>query len=245
MVFQRFIHESLFSWNSFYSLPSFDTCKIQNSVLRLFGRDTLHERICHNCTCQTSVPSVSAMISRSVKAIIHRIKASRLKAKLPSRICMVVYVLYIVHMLDVRFQAFTCRQQILMCAFFTEIELVCTKFLKISQLALSIYNIHQTLFCQMNHCSGYWSCCTKSLQMSLRISHEGCFFSTNLACDITSTETVVLVHRFWPSLACRVWRGTYWMLVPLPARIWSSVSPSWELQVHRTEEQLSHLYHWI
>ena len=47
-------------------------------------------------------------------------------------------VCVVVGMLDMRFQTFTCRQQILMCACFTEIELVCTKFLKISQLALSI-----------------------------------------------------------------------------------------------------------
>ena len=82
----------------------------------------------------------------------------------------------------------------LMCACFTEIELVCMKFLKISGLALSIYNIHKILFCLLNHCSSYWSCCTKSLQMSLRISLEGCFFSANLVCDITSCVDCVVLE---------------------------------------------------
>ena len=138
-------------------------------------------------------------------------------------------VCVVVGMLDMRFQAFTCRQQILMCACFTEIELVRTKFLKIPQLALSIYNIHQILFHLLNHCSGYWSCCTKSLQMSLRISHEGRFLVPVLLvilhplrlCSAGST-----LHRFWSSLACRVWRGTYWMLVPPSACTQSCVSPS-------------------
>ena len=43
-------------------------------------------------------------------------------------------VCVVVGMLDMRFLTFTCRQQILMCVCFTEIELVCTKFLKFSEL---------------------------------------------------------------------------------------------------------------